>query len=103
MIALLEQRQTEIADLCRRYRVRRLEVFGSAAGGPFDETQSDVDFLVEFEEGYPEGPFAQYFDFLAALKTLLGRDVDLVETRAITNPYFLQAVDRTTREVLYAL
>ena len=101
MIELLRQHQHRIADLCRRYRVRRLEVFGSAASDSFDETQSDVDFLVEFDEGYSEGPFAQYFDFQAALKELLGRDVDLVETQAITNPYFACAVNRT-REVLYA-
>jgi len=87
--------------LCRRYRVARLDVFGSAAEGDFDETRSDLDFLVDFQDGYQDPPFGRYFDFLAALKSLLGREVDLVETRAIKNPYFAQAVNKT-RKLLYA-
>lgn len=46
MIGLLEEKRTAIADLCKRYHVRRLDVFGSAAAGPFDPQESDVDFLV---------------------------------------------------------
>lgn len=101
MIDLLIQHQDRIAELCRRYRVARLEVFGSAAGGEFDELRSDLDFIVDFQEGFPDGPFRQYFDFLAALKSLLKREVDLVETQAIRNPYFARAVNKT-RRVLYA-
>ena len=101
MIDLLRRHQDRIADLCRRHRVARLEVFGSAAAGDFDEQRSDLDFLVDFQDDYPDGPFRQYFDFLAALKSLLAREVDLVETRAIKNPYFAQAVNKS-RKVLYA-
>ena len=101
MIDFLRQHQDRIAELCRQHRVTRLEVFGSAAVGEFDEQRSDFDFLVDFQDGYAGGPFRQYFDFLAALKSLLGREVDLVETRAIKNPYFARAIDET-RRVLYA-
>ena len=101
MIDLLRQYEDRIAELCRRFRVARLDVFGSAAVGDFDELRSDLDFLVEFQDDYPDGPFRQYFDFLAALQSLFGRDVDLVETQAIRNPYFAQAVNKT-RRVLYA-
>ena len=101
MIDLLHQHQEHLAELCRRYRVAQLEVFGSAAVGTFDEQRSDLDFLVDFQEGFPDGPFHQYFDFLAALKSLFGREVDLVETQAIRNPYFAQSVSKT-RRALYA-
>ena len=48
MTRVLEDQRRELADLCREYRVRRLDVFGSAARGDFDEESSDVDLLVEF-------------------------------------------------------
>ncbi len=101
MIDLLHQHKDQLAELCRQYRVAQLDVFGSAAVGPFDDQRSDLDFLVNFQEDFPGGPFRQYFDFLAALQALFGREVDLVESQAIRNPYFAQSV-RKTRRVLYA-
>jgi predicted nucleotidyltransferase len=53
----IQQHQTALAELCRRYHVRRLEVFGSAARGyDFDPFSSDADFLVEFE-AIPDAAF----------------------------------------------
>ena len=46
MTRVLEGHRPELVDLCRKYRVRRLDVFGSAARGDFNEHSSDVDFLV---------------------------------------------------------
>jgi uncharacterized protein len=101
MNANIAQRRPEIVDLCRRYRVRRLELFGSAAADQFDPQRSDVDFLVEFEP-LAEGQHADaYFGLREALEALLSRPVDLVMTRAIRNPYFLEAIE-PTRTLLYA-
>jgi predicted nucleotidyltransferase len=70
----------ELAALCRRFGVRRLEIFGSAARGTdFDPETSDADFLVEFDRASGLGPLEQYFGFAEALEALLGRSVDLVE------------------------
>ncbi len=44
----------ELRALCRRFHVRRLDGFGSAARGDFDPAQSDLDFLVEFDSREPE-------------------------------------------------
>lgn len=101
MIALLEQKLAPLSDLCRRYAVARLEVFGSAATGQFDPERSDLDFLVEFKPSTSIRPFHQYFDFLAELKDLFGREVDLVEATAVKNPYFLRSMN-ASRELLYA-
>jgi predicted nucleotidyltransferase len=93
--------QDQIAELCRRYRVRRLELFGSAVGGNFDPQDSDLDFLVEFQP-LDEGQHADaYFGLRESLEALLSRPVDLVMTRAIRNRYFLEAIE-PTRTVLYA-
>lgn len=59
MIAQFEQHREEIADLCRRFGVRRLEVFRSASTGAFREGESDFDFLVEFESTDQPGVFAR--------------------------------------------
>ncbi len=101
MIALIEAERAQIAELCRRYRVRRLDAFGSATGDGFDPRASDLDFLVEFFALAPGQRADAYFGLLEALEELFQRPVDLVMTRAITNPYFRQAVERT-REVVYA-
>ncbi|RLC45022.1 MAG: DNA polymerase subunit beta [Candidatus Coatesbacteria bacterium] len=101
MITFLEIKRSEIIALCRRYRVRRLEVFGSASIGRFDPQTSDLDFLVEF---YPVGRGQQadtYFGLLEGLQELLQRPVDLVMVRAVSNPYFRRAIEQT-RELLYA-
>jgi hypothetical protein len=101
MIALVESKRDDVIRLCRRYHVRRLELFGSAAGRGFRAAGSDLDFLVEFH-GVPEGERANcYFGLLEALEALFGRPVDLVEAKAIENPYFRESVARSS-EVLYA-
>ncbi len=101
MIPFVEQHRSALEALCRKYHVARLDLFGSAADGKFDLQRSDLDFLVEFQPDAPMGPFHQYFDFLAELKQLFGCPVDLVEGRAMKNPYFIKAVN-ASRKPLYA-
>ena len=100
MIDLIEQNRSTLDELSRRYHVKTLELFGSAADGTFDP-RSDLDFLVDFQPMEP-GPHAKaYFGLWFALQAVFGRHVDLVETPAVTNPYFLKAVNQQ-RRVLYA-
>ena len=102
MIALIEKNQAALEPLCAQYRVRRLELFGSAlTDDRFDDADSDLDFLVEFLPLEPGQRADAYFGLLEALETLFQRPVDLVVTQAIKNPYFLQRLDRE-RELLYA-
>ncbi len=102
MIALIQDRRQELNELCKRYRVKRLELFGSAANdGSFDAGRSDLDFLVDF---FPlaRGEHADhYFGLREDLESLFGRRIDLVMVTAVKNPYFLQAID-ACREALYA-
>ena len=101
MVALIEQRREEFESLCRRHHVERLEVFGSAATAEGFGADSDVDFLVEFLPLEPRAHARAYFGLLDALEELLGRRVDLLETGAVKNPYFLKTVNES-RTVLYA-
>ena len=101
MTPIIEAKKDEIVALCRKYGVRTLELFGSATGDKFDPERSDLDFLVEYEDGPPSNEAAYYFGLKFALEDLFRREVDLVETGAVRNPYFLKAIARD-RAVLYA-
>jgi hypothetical protein len=83
MHAAVSTKRDTIADLCQRFHVRRLEVFGSAARGvDFDAQRSDADLLIEFEPG-AEPDLAGFLDLKDALEKALGRPVDLVDRRSI--------------------
>jgi uncharacterized protein len=101
MLDQLTEHLEAIADLCRRFGVVSLAVFGSAAGEQFEPSRSDVDFLVEFDPEATTGRFDAYFGLKERLEDLLGHPVDLVTPGALANPYFAQSVART-REELYA-
>lgn len=101
MIPDIAERADDLLRLCRTHGVRRLDLFGSAAAGHFDPTDSDLDFLVEFGS-ISTGAYADaYFGLLEGLEELFGRPVDLVVDTAIRNPYFRRAVEQT-RSPLYA-
>ena len=102
MIAQIEQRRAELEGLCRRFQVRRLEVFGSAAVGEFRGEESDLDFLVEFEPQAGPGYADLYFGLRESLEALFGRAVDLVVGSSIKNPYLRASVERT-KAVLYGV
>lgn len=102
MIGILDENRQEIEVLCRRYHVRRLDVFGSAATNDrFNPNRSDLDFLDEFQKTEAMSPADQYFVLLDDLKRLFGRDVDLVTAKALRNPYFIRSVN-ATRSLVYA-
>lgn len=101
MVAIIEQRKTALAELCRRYGVERLCAFGSAILGHFDPRRSDLDFLVRFSDREPTGEYAdRYLEFADALEQLFDRPVDLVTEESIRNPFFRREVE-ATRQLLY--
>ena len=100
MLDLIEQHRSELFRLCVRYGVARLSLFGSGLGAEFGE-DSDLDFVVEFSALKLEDAADRYLGLLVDLEDLFGRKIDLVSYRAIRNPYFKEAVDRT-RVQLYA-
>ena len=101
MQPIIKTRRAEVAELCRRFHVRRLDLFGSATGRDFDPSRSDVDLLVEFEPGDTLKALDQYFGLKEALEALLDRPVDLVVESAVKNPYIRRSIEES-RETLYA-
>lgn len=88
-------------EICRRFHVRKLWVFGSILTNRFNDN-SDVDFCVDFDKSkinlmdYADN----FFDFQYALEDVFGRKVDITEDSAVRNPYFRQELDET-RKLIY--
>ena len=103
MIAEILSHRAELDALCSRFRVRRLDLFGSAASDDFDPARSDLDFLVEFEVGGAEAlSFGAFFRLKESLEALFGRSVDLVEPSAIRNPYLKANIERSREPIFEA-
>ena len=100
--SLDDRTREDLARLCRKYSVRRLKLFGSAATEHFQEQASDLDLVVEFGPA-PEGIGLadQYFEFREELTKMFGRPVDLLEEHAIENSVIREAVVASS-VVLYA-
>lgn len=93
--AMIEHRRSEIAQLCERYGVRELALFGSILRSDFDPTSSDVDAAVKFGPPANDSFARQYFDFKAALEHLLMRPVDLVELEAMPDTRLKRIIERS--------
>lgn len=98
MVSIIDSKKDELFELCQKYHVRRLDVFGSAAVGDFTSS-SDIDFVVEFDDSVAKRRFDNFFELLDAMKKLFGRCVDLVEPGGLRNPYFIRCLEQTRRPV----
>jgi hypothetical protein len=95
-IAIPEQR---IRDFCQRWKIAELSVFGSVLREDF-RPDSDVDVLVTFAED-ARWSLYDWVDMIAELREIFGRDVDLLSSRSLRNPFRRREILRT-RETLYA-
>jgi predicted nucleotidyltransferase len=91
--------QVDIAAFCRRWKIAELALFGSVLREDF-RPDSDVDVLIEFAAD-ADWSLYDWVDMAEELKSILGRQVDLVSKRGLRNPFRRHAI-LTTREVVYA-
>ncbi len=95
------EQQRAIDALCRRYRVRSLRMFGSAAVG-LETPASDVDLLVDFTPGQAPGAF-ELVDLREALSRVFeGRPVDLAFAGILENRYRRRAIEPQLRPLFPA-
>jgi predicted nucleotidyltransferase len=94
----IEARRTEIARICARLGVRRLELFGS---GTRSASPRDLDFLADLGDRPPAEYAATYFALREELESLFAKPVDIVTPPALTNPFFRQRVEQE-KTLLYA-
>ncbi|SHJ46236.1 hypothetical protein SAMN05444280_12030 [Tangfeifania diversioriginum] len=94
MTEIIKNSIRKITSLCEKLKVEKLWIFGSATNSSFS-ADSDVDFLVSFENLKPEDYAENYFLLAENLEEILGRDVDLVTVNSLSNPYFIQSVEES--------
>ncbi len=83
-----------IKQLCEQYKVKTFSAFGSVIRDDFNEN-SNIDFIVDFEEQDPFKYTDLYFKLKEQLELLLKRQIDLIEARAIRNHFFKKELDET--------
>lgn len=98
---LVEINLNKIIDLCQRFHVRKLWVFGSILTNRFND-KSDIDLCVDFdwEKISLLDAADNFFNFQDALENLFGRRVDLTDDSAVRNPYFREELNEK-RKLIY--
>lgn len=96
----LEKYRDDLMNLCEKYQVKYMFAFGSVLRDDFNE-DSDIDLLITFEDIPFEQYTDNYFDLHEELQRLFNRKVDLVTTRSLQNPVFIEYVDKT-KQLVYA-
>ena len=89
----LQEFAPEIIKLCKGHKVKSLYAFGSVLTDKFND-ESDIDLIVDFVTMEVEDYADNYFDFKFSLQDIFKRPIDLLEERAIKNPYFRKAVNQ---------
>lgn len=97
---IVEHNLQKIIEICKRFHVRKLWVFGSILTPRFNK-DSDVDLCVDFDwDNIPLLDSADnFFDFQYSLEELLNRRVDIVDDSAVKNPYFRAELNETRRMI----
>ncbi len=84
----------QIKILCDSNKVKTLFAFGSVTGDYF-RSDSDIDLVVDIDESDPIAYSDKYFNLKFHLEELLKRQIDLLEQKAIKNPYLKNQIDQT--------
>jgi uncharacterized protein len=95
---LIERNIDKVRDLCAKHKVSKLFVFGSVNTKRFNNN-SDIDFIVDFQNIDLYDYADNYFDLKFSLENLFKRNIDLLEDKAITNPYLRLSIDSSKKLV----
>lgn len=87
---------SKLRELCSTHHVNQLYLFGSATNENFGD-QSDIDFLVRFEDFDRKEYFNNYMSFKERLHQLFQRNIDLLEEQTLTNEVLANSVNRSKK------
>jgi len=100
MQKILENKITDLKNICLSLGVKRLYAFGSVVSDKFRD-DSDIDFLISFAENLSIEQYTDnYFALQYKLRELFKRKIDIVTERTLSNPYFIESIDET-KELIY--
>lgn len=99
MDQIIGQHTNRISNLCENHKVKSLYVFGSVLTTEFND-ESDIDFIVDFLPQDVLEYADNYYELKFSLQEILKREIDLLEEKAIKNPYFRQVVNEN-KQLIY--
>lgn len=86
----------QVRELCRKYNVKSLYLFGSAANGK-NTPSSDIDLLVDFIDLSPIRYTDNYFGLYESLQQLFNENIDLVTNRSLQNPVLINEIEQSKK------
>ena len=98
-MSIIDRNIEKIKALCSKHKVSRLFVFGSVLTERYNQS-SDIDFVVDFSDVDIYNYADNYFDLKNSLENLLNRQIDLLEEKAINNPYLRKSID-SSKQLIY--
>ena len=98
-MSIIDSNIEKIKALCSKHRVSKLFVFGSVLTDYYNQS-SDIDFVVDFSDVDIYNYADNYFDLKKSLEDLFNRQIDLLEEKAIKNPYLRQSID-SSKKLIY--
>jgi len=100
MVDLIEKNKDRLHELCKKYDIKTIYLFGSATIDEFKDS-SDFDILISFQDIPYDKYTDNYFELHEELEKLFNRKVDLVTERSLSNPFFKESVEES-KQLLYA-
>ncbi len=98
-MSIIDRNIEKIKALCSKHKVSRLFVFGSVLTERYNQS-SDIDFVVDFSDVDIYNYADNYFDLKNSLENLLNTQIDLLEEKAINNPYLSKSID-SSKQLIY--
>jgi predicted nucleotidyltransferase len=95
----IETHTKDIKNLCKTHKVKSLYAFGSVLTKEFN-SESDIDLIVEFQPFDVLDYADNYYDLKFSLENILKRPIDLLEEKAIKNPYFRNTLNQN-KQLIY--
>lgn len=95
---VIKENIDRLKKLCRKYKVNQLYVFGSVLTEKFT-TESDIDFVVSFNSLELYDYADNYYELKFSLENLFNRNIDLLEEKALKNPFLVKSINNTKKLV----
>jgi predicted nucleotidyltransferase len=100
MNKIIEDNILSLRELCKKYDVKTLYLFGSVCSDKFN-SDSDIDILISFKDISVEKYTDNYFELHYKLEELFNRKIDLLTESSLSNPFFIESIEET-KQLLYA-
>lgn len=96
----IEDKKQQLFDVCKKYKVAKLFVFGSVSKGEFNSDVSDLDLIVELEDLSPVEKGESLMKLWSELEHIFQLKVDLLTEKKLKNPYFIREIENS-KQLLY--